>query len=147
MHGGCRLTLDLIDRHSQRLFLRQFVQPGIRRAVERALVLLLLDREDVTRPLGPRKQVLAVVAVEEFAERLDATDHHQEVVLAAEREHGIDEIVTRALISELDLQAVGEERQKIARKPETLRPFRANRELPTWRPLKPATAGCSPRSA
>ncbi len=61
------------------------------------------------RALGAREQVLAVVGVEEFAERLDAADDQQEIVLAAKREHGIDEVVTRALIAELDLQAIGEE--------------------------------------
>ena len=61
--------------------------------------------------LGAGEQVLAVIGVEEFAERLDAADHHQEIVLAAEREHGVDEIVARALLAELDFQAVGEEGQ------------------------------------
>ena len=31
----------------------------------------------------------------------------------AEREHGVDEIVPRALLAELDLQAIGEEGQQI----------------------------------
>ena len=55
------------------------------------------------------EQVLAVLGVEEFAERLDPADDEQEIVLAFEREHGIDEIVARALLAQLDLQAVGEE--------------------------------------
>ena len=33
----------------------------------------------------------------------------EKIVLAFEREHGIDEIVARALLAELDLEAVGEE--------------------------------------
>ena len=70
-------------------------------------------REDVAGALGAGEQVLAVVGVEEFAERLDAADDHQEIVLAFEREHGIDEIVPRALLAELDLQAVGEEGKEI----------------------------------
>ena len=68
-------------------------------------------REDVGRALGAGEQILAVVGVEEFAERLDAADDQHEVVLACEREHRIDEIVPRALLAELDLQAVGEERR------------------------------------
>ena len=87
-------------------------------------------RKDVARALGAGEQVLAVVGVEEFAERLDAADDHQEIVLAAEREHRIDEIVPRALLAELDLQAVGEESEKIARKllasTPNLRPFPAS---------------------
>ena len=57
----------------------------------------------------PGEQVLAVVGIEEFAERLDAADHHQEIVLTFKREHGIDEIVPRALLAQLDFQTVGEE--------------------------------------
>ena len=72
-------------------------------------------REDVAGALGAGEQVLAVVGVEKFAERLDAADHHQQIVLASEREHGIDEIVPRALLAELDFQAVGEEGQEIKR--------------------------------
>ncbi len=45
-------------------------------------------------------------------ERLDAPDDHQEVV-AAEREHGIDQIVPRALLAEMHLEPVGEEGEKI----------------------------------
>ena len=41
-------------------------------------------------------------------------DDHQEIV-AAEREHGIDQIVPCALIAEIDLQTVGEESEKIPR--------------------------------
>src|SRR6185295_12309277 len=107
--------LNLIDRRRERLFFRQLIQPGIRRAVKRALVLLLFDREDVTRPLGPCKQVLAVVGVKELSERLDAADDQEQIVLAAEREHGVNEIVTRALVAELDFQAVGEEGQEFGR--------------------------------
>ena len=64
--------------------------------------------------LVPASRFLPSSVSREFAERFDAADHHQEIVLAAEREHGIDEIVTRALVAELDLQAVGEEGEKIA---------------------------------
>ena len=39
----------------------------------------------------------------------------QQVVLAFEREHGIDEIVARALLAQLDLQAVGEEGEEVIR--------------------------------
>ena len=109
------LALDLFDRACERLFLGQPVKPGIRRAVERPLVLLLLDREDIGCPLRSRKQVLAVVGIQKLAQRLDAADHQQQVVLTAEREHGIDEVVTRTLVAELDLQAVREEGEKIAR--------------------------------
>ena len=66
-------------------------------------------REDVGGALGAGQQVLAVVGVEEFAERLDPADDQNEVVLTRQCEHGIDEVVAGALLAELDLQAVGEE--------------------------------------
>ena len=69
--------------------------------------------EDVAGALGARQQVLAVVGIEEFSERLDAADHHQEIVLTAEREYGVDEIVPRALLAELNFQAIGEEGNQI----------------------------------
>ena len=59
--GGGGLGLHLVDRFRERL---------------------LFDGEDVTRPLGPCKQVLAVVGVEELAERLDAADDQEQIVLA-----------------------------------------------------------------
>ena len=70
-------------------------------------------RENIARALGAREQVLAVVGVEELAERLDPADDHQEIVLALQREHRIDEIVPRALVAELNFQAVGEEGEEI----------------------------------
>jgi len=33
----------------------------------------------------------------------DATDHHQEIVLSFQRKHGIDEVMPRALLAELNL--------------------------------------------
>ena len=97
----------------QRFLLRRLEKLGVRRAGVVALVLLLLDAQDVGGALDAGEQVLAVVAVEEFAERLDAADDQQQIVLAFEREYGIDEIVPRALLAQLDLQTVGEEGKQI----------------------------------
>src|SRR6185437_4321409 len=72
-------------------------------------VLLLLDAEDVGRALDAGEQVLTVVGVEEFAQRLDAADDQEQIVLAFESKDGVDEIVPRALLAQLDFQAVGEE--------------------------------------
>ena len=77
------------------------------------LVLALLDAKDVRRALGAGEQVLAVVGVEEFGERLDAADDHHQVVLAGKRKHRVDQIVPRALLAELDLQTVAEKRKEI----------------------------------
>ena len=95
------------------LFLGLAEQARVRRAGVGGVVLLLLDAEDVRRALGAGEEVFAVVGVEEFAQRLDAADDQHEIVLAGQREHGVDEIVARALLAELDLQAVGEEGEQI----------------------------------
>ena len=103
------LGLGDIDRLRQRLFLGLLVELRIGRAGIFALVLLLLDADDVGRALVAGEQVLAVLGVEEFSQRLDAADDEEKIVLAFEREHRIDEIVPRALLAELHFQAVGEE--------------------------------------
>ena len=61
------------------------------------------------------EQVLAVLGVEEFAERLDAADDEEKIVLAFEREDRIDQIVPRALLAELNFQAIGEESEQLRR--------------------------------
>ena len=58
--------------------------------------------------LVPVRRLLAVLGIEELPERLDPAHDHQEIV-AAKREHGIDQIVPRALVAEMHLQPVGEE--------------------------------------
>ena len=84
--------------------------PGIGLAV-----LLLLDGEDVGGALVAREQVLAVLGREELAERLDALHDEDEIVLA-EREHGVDQVVARALFAEVDFEAVGEEGEEVCRR-------------------------------
>ena len=120
-HGGSEILLadgrsgflsGDVDGFRQRLLLRLLVELGIGRAGIFALVLLLLDAEDVGRALVAGEQVLAVVGVEEFSQRLDAADDQQQIVLAFEREHRIDEIVPRALLAQLDFQAIGKKNRR-----------------------------------
>ncbi len=40
-------------------------------------------------------------------------DDQREVVLAAEREHGVDQVVARALVAEEDFETVGEEGEEV----------------------------------
>ncbi len=76
-------------------------------------VLLLLGAQDVGGAAIADEQVLAVVGVEEAPQRLDAAHDHQQVVLAGQREHRVDQIVPRALVAQVDLQAVGEEGEEV----------------------------------
>ena len=48
-----------------------------------------------------------------MAERLDAADDHHQIILAFKREHSVHKVMPRALVAELDLQAVGEEREQV----------------------------------
>ena len=69
------------DGGGQSLFLRLLEERRVWRAGVGLFVLFLLDAQDVFRALGAGQQILAVVGVEEFAERLDAADDEQQVVL------------------------------------------------------------------
>ncbi len=48
-----------------------------------------------------------------FPERLDPADDHEQIVLPRQREHRVDEIVPRALVAQVDFQAVGEEGEEV----------------------------------
>ena len=72
-------------------------------------VVLFLGAEDVGGAAIAHEQVPPVLGVEEAPERLDPADDHEQIVLARQREHRVDEIVPRALVAQVDFQAVGEE--------------------------------------
>ena len=112
--GGGGLLLGGVDRLGERPFLVLAIERRVGLADIFARVLLLLDAEDVGGALVAGEQILAVLGVEEFAQRLDPADDEHEIVLAFEREHGIDQIVPRALLAQLDFQAVGEEGEKVS---------------------------------
>ena len=70
--------------------------------------------------LKPASRILAVVGVEEFAQRFDAADDQEQIAdIAHSRhhhispnaflEHGIYEIVSSPLLSKLDLQTIPDE--------------------------------------
>ena len=70
-------------------------------------------REDVGGALDAGEQVGAVVGLQERVERFDALDDQRQVVLAAEREHRIDQVVPLALLAQEDFEAVGEEGEEV----------------------------------
>ena len=71
--------------------------------------------EDVHGALVAGEEVRAVVGGEEGLQRADAGDEEDEVVLAAELEGGVDDVVADALAAEVDLEAVGEEGEEVSR--------------------------------
>ena len=96
------------------LFGRQREEGRIMRAGESfRAVLFLLGAQDVGGAAIAGEQVLAVLGVEQLAQRLDPADDEKEVVLARQREYGVDEIVPRALVAQVDFQAVGEEGEEV----------------------------------
>src|SRR6266699_1560146 len=78
-------------------------------------VSFLLDANDIRRAPVARKKILPILCLKEVPECLHPADDQHEVVLAAQREHGIDQIVPRALPAQLNLQAIREERKKVER--------------------------------
>ena len=93
----------------QRLFLGLRERGGVGCVAILALVLLLLDLEDIRRAAIADEQVCAVVGFEERLQRLDAPHEADQIVLIAEREHGIDQIVANAFLAQRDFKPVGKE--------------------------------------
>ena len=88
---------------------RRFEPAGVDRAVMRLTVLLGLDPDDIGGPAVGRQQIGAIVGAEEPVEGGDPIQQSDEVVLAAEREDGVDQVVPDALLAQGYLEAVGEE--------------------------------------
>ena len=63
--------------------------------------------------LTPVSRTAPSSVLQELAQRLDALDDQRQVILAAEREHRIDQVVPRALLAQVHLEPVGEEGQKV----------------------------------
>ena len=112
-HGGRGLGRRGVDRLDQFPLLGLPVEPVLGGALVFRIVALFLDAQDVGGALVAGQQVFPILGVEKFAQRLDPADDEEQVVLAFEGEHGIDEIVAGTLLAELDLEAIGEEGKKI----------------------------------
>ena len=72
-------------------------------------ILLFLGPQDVGGAAIADEQVFAILGIEQAPERLDPAHDHQKIVLARQGEDGVDEIVPRALVAQIDFQAIGEE--------------------------------------
>ena len=71
--------------------------------------------QDIRGALVAGEQVRAVLGADERLQRVDAGEQADEIVLAAEREHRVDQVVADAGFALLDLEAVGEEVEKLDR--------------------------------
>ena len=74
---------------------------------------LLRRLQDIGRALVTGEQVGAVLGFHERLQRLHAGEQTDKIILAAEGEHGVDQIVANAGFALLDFQAVGEEVQQL----------------------------------
>ena len=93
-----------LDRLRQRLLLVLLIKLRIGRAGIFALILLLFDADDVGRALEAGEQIFSILGVEEFAERFDAADDEKKIVLAFKCKDGINQIVPRALVAQLNFR-------------------------------------------
>jgi len=92
--------LGLIHRGKQLLF-RVFAKQRRLDSLGDQRFLLFLGSQDVGGALGAGEQVLAVLDVEQGAQRLDATDDLQEVV-GLRSDNGVNQVVSRALVAKID---------------------------------------------
>ena len=111
--AGAMAALCLVQRRKQSFFrgLGQFALVDL--ADEGLAVLLLLDLEDIGGALVAGQQIGAVIGLEEGLQRLDPRHQPHQIVLMAEREHRVDQVVADALFLQRDFQAVGEEIQNM----------------------------------
>ena len=102
------------ERGGERLLFRQRERARVVRFGEGAFaVLLLLGAQDVGGAAIAGEQVLAVVAVEQFARAPRRGARSSADRPGPAREHRVDQIVPRALVAQIDFQAVGEEGEEI----------------------------------
>ncbi len=88
---------------SQRLLFILPVKLSLGRTGIVAIVLLLLNADDIRRALITGKQILAVLGIEKSSQSFNAAHDQQKVVLVSKREYCINQIMVRALLPELHL--------------------------------------------
>jgi hypothetical protein len=67
--------------------------------------------ENIRRALIPAEQVFALVSPDKPLQRLHPRKEADEIILATEREDGIDQVVADTGFALLDFQAVGDKRK------------------------------------
>ena len=90
------------------------LDPGLRRGDGIGFVVFLL--EDIRRALVAGEQIDPVGGADKRLKRVDAAEQADQIVLPAEREHRVDQVVADACFTLLDFEAVGKEGQENLRK-------------------------------
>ena len=109
LDSGTGFVFDGFERVREADFLGQDEQIPGDLAVIGARVLLLLDAQDIGGALVAGEQVGAVFGSNEGLQGFDAGEQADEVVFAAECEHGVDQVVTDTGFTLLDFQAICKE--------------------------------------
>src|SRR6266511_2202249 len=108
--GGFRL--GSFDRARQGTLLALAIEGRIRPTDVLAGVALLLDADDIGGALVAGEQILAVFGIEEFSQRLHASDNEEKIILPLEGKDRINKIVAGTLLAQLNLEAIGEKREE-----------------------------------
>ena len=115
LQAGRNLRLRPVEGGEEGLFGVRFGEFRVR--VEGILdpVLLLLLAQDVVGALVARQQVGPVLGLKKGLQGPDAVDQKHQIILPAQREAGVNDIMADALGAEVHLQAVGEEGEEVIR--------------------------------
>jgi hypothetical protein len=111
MRESSRTIFPVIPANAGIQFSRRRLDPRFRG--DDGLCFHTLFLEDIRRALVPREQVGTVGRLDKPLQRTDAGEQADEIILAAEREHRVDQIVADTRFLLLDLEAVGAEVHKL----------------------------------
>ena len=111
----CRLGIepDLGDGGFQGALRRLTQKLAIRRPVIGCAVFLFLNRQDISCSLSSGQQVLAIFGCKKIAQRFNTPDDQRDIILPAKRKDRVDQIVPHAFITQVHLEAIGEEGEQV----------------------------------
>ena len=112
--AAARVLLHLLDGRVQRPLLRLAQQREHRRRRRSSSCPSSPRRGGCwSRACTPASRLAPSSVLQELAQRLDPLDDQRQVVLPAQREHRIDQVVPRPLLAQVHLEPVGEEGEEV----------------------------------
>mmetsp|Transcript_28293 Transcript_28293/g.52614 ORF Transcript_28293/g.52614 Transcript_28293/m.52614 type:complete len:336 (-) Transcript_28293:2793-3800(-) len=126
LDGGSNGTFGSIKRGKQSLFAIVFSKFYIRAIGVFHAVFFLGLAQDVIRAFEPLQQVLAVFGTNKILQRSRTCHQQCKVIIARHRNAGVDHVMAHALITQIDLKAVMEERKQVSRRIRQCLPQRVN---------------------
>src|SRR5690606_24178665 len=104
--GRLRVELHFCNCRREAALCRLYQKRALRLARIAPLILLFLDGEDVVGPLDANEQVRSILGLKKTRQRFDALHDQGEIILARQREDRIDEVMSPALLAQIDLEAI-----------------------------------------